>query len=83
MKSLSNCENPSNNPFFMKLVPTFCQPPVTPKVISKAACDPENCSKIYQWEGMPEQKLYAPTEQTSELVSVIKEASMDFITISL
>jgi hypothetical protein len=30
---------------FRKLVPAFREPPVTLKVVSKAACDTENCPK--------------------------------------
>jgi hypothetical protein len=50
MKSLTNCENPSSNPLQRGggVVPAFRKPPVTLKVVPKAACDSENCSESQQ-----------------------------------
>ncbi len=45
MKSLAYCEILSGT-IFRKLVPAFREPPVTLKVVPKAACGPENCLKV-------------------------------------
>jgi hypothetical protein len=65
---------------------------MTIKVVPKAACDPESCSKsqpctvctlytreIRPMRRKPEQKFDAAAEQSFELVSVSKEATRKFI----
>ncbi len=47
MKSLTNCENPSSNPL-QEACYGFPIANFTLKVVSKAACDPKNCSGYHE-----------------------------------
>ncbi len=44
-ETFTNSENPTSNPLQGELVPAYLEPPVTLKVVPKAACDLENCSE--------------------------------------
>jgi hypothetical protein len=67
-------------------VPAFREPPVTLKVVRKAACDSENCSESWPWmytrdihpmrvKESRNINLLQLAKQSLELVSVFKEAS--------
>jgi hypothetical protein len=79
---------------FRKFVPAFRKPPVTKKIVPKAACDTENCSEsrpcIYAGENRPirakesrNRNLMRLSEFILESESVFEEAGRNFNYFSL
>ncbi len=78
--------------FLQRACPAFQQPPVSLKVVSKLPCDPENCSERRLWtytgKNWPTRAkesqnrslmAFGTIVRISQLVSVFKEASKNFI----